>query len=156
MFVETVTTIDAPVEQVFNFLTDTDFQPQFDRSLLEVSREPAGPMRQGTTITEVRTMMGQKIETHYEVAEYEPYRRFVGKSIDGNVSGVGTRLFEAVNGGTQITWRFDMQPQGILALASPLFGRVLRRSMERDLALAKSLLESGAWRNVGSSADNNA
>jgi len=140
MKVETRIQINRPLEDVFTFLSDTEHQHKFDRSLVQVEREPAGPMRQGTTITEIRKVMGRAMTSRYQVVEYEPNSRYVGRSLVG--SDTGTRLFQANKDGTHVTYRLEFEQLGFAAMIAPLFGRFLKRELDQDMAQAKRLLES--------------
>jgi len=140
MKAETRLQINRPLEEVFTFLTDTGYQHLYDRSLVSVSRDPDGPMRQGTEITEIRKVMGRAMTSQYQVAEYEPCSRYVGRSLAG--SDTGTRLFQANNEGTHVTYCLEFEQHGFAALTAPPFGRFLKRELDQDMALAKRLLES--------------
>jgi hypothetical protein len=128
---------------VFTFLTDTDYQHLYDRSLLQVERKPNGPMRQGSKITETRKVMGREIATCFQVTEYEPFTRYIGRSLSGTESG--TRLFQANEKGTRVTYRLECGQMGLAAFFAPIFGRFLKRALDQDMAQAKNLLEVGKF-----------
>lgn len=142
MKVETRIQINRPLEKVFTFLTDTDYQHLYDRSLIRVRREPVGPMRQGTIINESRKVMGKSMTTSYKVIEYEPCSRYIGRS--PTRLNKGTRLFQANKEGTHVTYRLEFEQQGLTAILAPLFRRILKRELDQDMTQAKRLLESDA------------
>ncbi len=142
--VEVSVVINRPVEEVFVYLTDTKYQPQLDSRLVEVRRMPEGPMGIGTRVTEVHNFLGRKMESASEVVEYEPNARYALKGVAGPFSGIGYRIFQPLAAGTHVTWRFELQPSGLLALAGPLVTRLLKRSLDTELGAAKALIENGA------------
>ena len=64
--------INCPVGKVFAYLADISRRTEWQSELLEVHQTSSGPMGIGTTLREVRRLMGQKMETAFTVTEYEP------------------------------------------------------------------------------------
>jgi uncharacterized membrane protein len=136
-------TIQRPIEDVFAFMSDTANLPLWQTDVLEARHTPEGPVQVGTQLRLVRVMMGRTIEASVAISEYEPPTRYAYQSTAGySVTGVNT--CEATREGTKVTTRFDLQTAGVFSLADPLVGRTIKRSVERDLANLKDLLESRA------------
>lgn len=73
-------TIIQPVEQVFAFVRDTRNTTRWHPSLTEARATLEGPAQVGTQITEVRTFIGRKMVSTFEIVEMEPNKRIVMKS----------------------------------------------------------------------------
>ncbi len=69
---ETSLVINRPVEKVFAFVNDSENAPQWRSSVLESRQTSEGPTCVGTTLTEVIRFLGRRIESTFEVTEYEP------------------------------------------------------------------------------------
>jgi hypothetical protein len=75
------------------------------------------------------------------VTEDEPNRRQAVKTISGSLRWGGGRTFEAIPGGTGITFSGGGRAGGFFGLAEPLLLRAAQRSLRTDLASLKRLLE---------------
>ena len=76
--------INRPVEEVYDFVTDVEKASQWRSGVVEskkISDEPAV----GATASEVMQFLGRRMETTYEITEYEPNRKFGFKVISGPV-----------------------------------------------------------------------
>lgn len=104
---------------------------------------PEGPLQIGTQIMEVRRIMGRQVKSYYEVVEYEPYSRYVGKMLNGTMARTGTCSFTSTPEGTGVNWTLKFVQEGFTVFLVPIFGRVLKMTLDKDLAKANSLLESG-------------
>jgi uncharacterized membrane protein len=135
--------IQRPIEDVFAFMSETKNLPLWQTDVLEARHSPEGPVQVGTQVTLVRVMMGRTIEATTAISEYAPPTRYAFKSTSGpEITGVNS--CEATAEGTKFTTTFDLQTGGVFSLADPLVGRTIQRSVERDLATLKELLESQA------------
>jgi uncharacterized protein YndB with AHSA1/START domain len=66
------TVVDAPVEEVFQYLANPENQLQWQTNLREVQSSGTG---EGSTITEVRTAMGHRIEYNLRVTQFQENAR---------------------------------------------------------------------------------
>src|SRR5690348_6209143 len=88
-------------DDVFDYLTDVEKLPRWQKSLLEARAD--GPFQQGTRILEKRSLFGREAETELEVTAFEPPKRLTLKTTRGPVelevdhqlepNDAGTRLF---------------------------------------------------------------
>ncbi len=82
-------------------------------------------------------------ETVYRVTTLE-HERIDWEFIDGPFCGYGGYRIEPFGEGTRFTLVADIQPSGLMKLLGPLFGRMVRRRNDKDVATLKRLLESSA------------
>jgi uncharacterized protein YndB with AHSA1/START domain len=141
MNVELSTIINRPVAEVFAYVTDHKRQAEWDSAVKEVRQTPEGEIRIGTTLTDVRTFMGRKIESISEVIEWEPNKKFTRRG-EKPFPLTGYLTFEPVSEGTNFTWRFEGQPSGFFALADGLITNAFKKALESNLSSLKANLEN--------------
>jgi hypothetical protein len=81
----------------------------------------------------VGELLGRRIETVYEVTEYEPKRIAAWKAMSGPLQLKFRRTFERVEGGTRFAVRYEGEARGFLKLAWPLITRYAKRLHEGDM-----------------------
>ncbi len=137
--------IDRSIEEVFAFVTDPNKDPLWHASTLEAEQTSEGPVGVGTTYRIVLKFLGRRIETTYEIIEYEPPHKHCVRITSGPIPAVGCLLLEPTDGGsTRLTQTLDRGELGFFfRLAEPLVRRAINRQSEADLATLKDLLEAG-------------
>jgi Polyketide cyclase / dehydrase and lipid transport len=112
------------------------FQPLVTRSEL-VSDEPVGPGSRFVTVNR-----GQEYDA--TITTYEPPER-LGFEVTGKQMEItATFTFAAVDGGTELTGRFDFRPKGVMKLIFPLVRPMIRRDLPKQSAGFKTLCEGTA------------
>ena len=86
--------------------------------------------------------MGRRIESTYEITQYEPSSKFGFKVISGPVPIAGSYSFESVEGGTKVNFTAEGDAGGFFKLAEPILARMVRRQVETDFGNLKDLLEA--------------
>jgi uncharacterized membrane protein len=136
-------TINQPVELVFTYLTDSRNITKWQPALLEARADPEGPAQVGTRVTDVRTFLGRKMESVYEITAVEPNKRMSLKSVSGPFPYQGDFLFEPEGtAATKLTFIADFEPKGFFKLAEGMLAGTLKKEVEAQLAAAKQVLES--------------
>ncbi len=135
--------IERPVDVVLDFITDISSFTQWTGSAVEAVQTSEGPVGVGTTCRIVNRSMGKTMEHEFEVTEYDPGRRYAVSSTSGPFPMTMTYTVEQVNQATRLRVVTEADPGGILALAGPLMGRMVRKQFESDHRNLKRLLESG-------------
>ena len=99
----------------------------------------------GTTFRSVERFLGKRMETEWEIIEYEPNRQVVSKGISRPFPIEGRWTYEAVEGGTRVNFVGEAQPSGFFGkLAEPILSRLAQRQYEADYTNLKDLMEAGA------------
>lgn len=142
--VERSIVIDRPVDEVWEFVHDPAKDPLWQTMLVESEQIADGPMGVGTKVREVRHFLGLRVETAWEVTEYEPNRRSGIESISGPVPFRGGYVLEPVDGATKLTAAGALDGHGFFKLAEPIFARMTARELEANLGHLKDLLEESA------------
>ncbi len=133
--------INAPVEKVFAFVADFRNNPKWQNGLIESTQTPDGPTQVGTKVKDVRTFLGQKLDSTYEVIEFAPNRKLVFKSTSGPLQFTFTQTFEADSGGTKLGAHVEMEASGFFKLAEGVLANTLKKEFESQAEKLKSLLE---------------
>lgn len=111
-------------EQVSAYVTDpvkvVELSP--DVQVFELS----GPLAVGTTVREVRRVLGRRMELTWTVRDYEPARRIVFDWNGRNVHVTGAVTFEPVESGTRISTHNELSARGAFRLLLPAIERAIR------------------------------
>ena len=146
MHVERSTTIDRPIEEVFEYVSTPENDPTWVSASLRHERTTPGPMRVGTATEEDVKFLGRTATYTWEVTEYEPPNIVTYRATSGLLPGAVVRLrLEPVEGGTRLTHAVDIEPQGAYYKAmAPLMPWATGRLIERLDRKLKELLEGKA------------
>jgi carbon monoxide dehydrogenase subunit G len=139
---ETSVLINRPVEDIEAFLNDLQNQSQWVSGHIEARSRTEGPLRLGYKYTDVRQMLGQRLEATVELTEYVPKQRRSFKTTDSPISAEATFIFEPVEGGTRVSYTFEGEARGVFKLADPILARMIQRQVETDFSNLKDLLEA--------------
>jgi uncharacterized membrane protein len=136
--------INRPVEEVFAWVSDLESDPQWITAVSEKKKTSAGPVGVGTTFRDTGAFLGRQIENTYEITEYESNAKFGFKTVSGSIPVEMTFTFEPVAGGTRVTQAGEGEVAGLFKLAEPIFARIMKRTLDTDLANLKDLMEAQA------------
>ena len=141
--IESSTVINRPVDEVFEFLANSENSPQWQSGTQEVRKTSEGPIGVGTTYTSVNRILGRQIESTIEYTAYEPNKRVAIKATSGPIPFQSETTFEAAaEGRTKVTNSGEGNPGGFFKLAEPIVGRMFQRQVNTDAANLKDLLEA--------------
>ena len=138
--------IHAPVDRVFDVMSDFASAPARISAISRVEMLTDGPTRVGTRFRETRVMFGKEATETMEVLEFEPNRSY---TLGAHSCGCEYRcnlMFRPVGPGTEVTMHFKARPTSFMAkLISPLtmlMMGTLKKSVAQDLEDAKKFAES--------------
>jgi carbon monoxide dehydrogenase subunit G len=134
--------IDRPIDEVWEFVHDTTKDALWQTTLAESEKLTGGAMRVGTKVREVRRFLGLRIETAWEVTEYEPNAKSAIRAVSGPIPFTGGYRLEPSDAGTKFTVSGELDAHGFFKLAEPVFARITRRELEANLGHLKDLLEA--------------
>jgi uncharacterized protein YndB with AHSA1/START domain len=145
---DTTTTVNRPVEEVFNLISDIPNYSQWvtpnSPFFIESKVSPAGPVGLGTKY-EDKLHFGKNIG---QVIEYQPYEKLVLEQKWYPETHIWkTRieyLFEPVNGSTSLTRRFEMTPIEGFQPMSASATEMIREESIRTCKAVKVTLEGGS------------
>ena len=138
------TAIKRPVEDVFSVLSDPANDPTWSSAVVEAEQTSPGPIGVGTTARFVSKLLGRRIETDWEITEFEPNHRFVALSKSRPFPLQVSMNFESAEGGTRVSVTYEAEPGGFLKLTVPLFVIMGKRQLQSALDNLKGLMEAKA------------
>lgn len=141
MHVKNSITINRPVEEVFDFVTNYQNNSKWQTGVIVAEFTSPGPVSVGSTFRYDADFMGRKMETTGEITAYDPPQIFGWKSTSGPFPMSGSTSFESVEGGTLITDSIGGEPGGFFKIAAPLLAKQLQDQSAKDLEKLKKLLE---------------
>lgn len=148
--VEESVVIARSPQEVFEFLAKFENLSVYDAFVSVSGQVGDGPPALGTRGRGTTRFMGQQSDWTVEYTEFEPPRRMVSRSVEGDRDITATFTLEPVNGGTRVTERLETGAMGGLLgrLPDPLVNRLLSRSLRRNLkTLSRVLAEHPrTWR----------
>lgn len=133
--------IEAPVKQVFEYVTDPIHLPEIWPSLVEVKDVKPLP-KGGHSWHWTYKMAGLRFEGDSETIEFEPEKHLVSKTT-GQLPAKFDYTFEAENGRTRVEVKTEYEiPEGVLAkFTKPFILKLNEREADIFLANLKDRLE---------------
>jgi uncharacterized membrane protein len=110
-------TVHAPVDQVFEYISDPTNLPEIWPSLVEVKDVQNKPGYVGSTYRWVYKMAGMRFEGQTECIECTPGERIVMQD-QGGINAQRTTTFQTTNGETEVTTLAEY------TIPVPLLGRL--------------------------------
>lgn len=134
--------INAPIERVWETLTDVEGQPRWMRDLKAVRLLTPAPIGIGTTAEGEVRIFGMQTVDPITVTSFEPPRRFAIRH-EGRFSGEGVIELEPGSGGrtTIVRWDETLVPPQLPHLSSAALRPILERVFAADLERLRTLVE---------------
>ena len=142
MDVTVSTEIHRPPEEVARFAMNPENEPAWIGGVKSARVLSPLPVGVGTQVERVAAFLGKRFSYVLEALEFEPGRKVVMNSVRGPFPMRVTYSFDPSGDGTRVTNRVQGETGGFYRLAGPLMERAVKRSLTRDLATLKRLLES--------------
>lgn len=134
--------IYRPVQQVFDFISTTENDFQWQYGTLESARVSPGAVGVGGFFRSIGHVMGRRLLGTFEVTEYEANKRYGFKSLSGPLTSRTLYTFETANGSTQIKLSTQVSTRDAPELRENIFEKQLKKQLKENLLLLKDLLES--------------
>jgi uncharacterized membrane protein len=134
--------IYRPIRQVFNFMStpENDFQWQY--GVLASTRLSEGITNIGTLFRSISHLMGQRIESTFEVTEFEPNKKYGFKSLSGPLHSQTSYAFEIADDSTKITISTQANMINFFQVGEGILEKKMKKQLKADLAMLKKLLEA--------------
>lgn len=138
----TSTLIYRPIRQVFNFISEPENDFQWQYGTLASTKLSEGLSEIGTLFRSISHLMGHRIESTFEVTEYEPGRKYGFKSTSGPLNSQTSYTFEIVNGSTKITVSTQANVVNFFQVGESILEKKMKKQLKENLAMLKELLEA--------------
>jgi uncharacterized protein YndB with AHSA1/START domain len=76
-------TINLPIEEVFDFVTDARNEPLYNPRIVRAEKTTCGPIGHGTRFVLVGMAVGRPTAVEYEITAYERPKRMTSRTIRG-------------------------------------------------------------------------
>lgn len=139
--VETSVVINRPPEEVFAYISNFENNPRWQGGMKEARFTSQGPLGVGSTYAQIATFLGRRVESSFEVIDYQSNRLVKATSTSGSFPITFTRIVEPVDDGTQVSAIVEGDATGFFKLAQSLLARMVQRSVDADYASLKEILE---------------
>lgn len=141
MRIESSVVINAPADQIFDFIADVQRQPEWIGAVTGVSNISNTPVGEGTTFEISLALMGKTARASQQVTRFEPNRAFTQATTSGPIpTEISITLVESGDSTTvhNVT-EADISSLG--RLAGPIAARTIRRQLETDLQTLRGIME---------------
>lgn len=136
------TLILRPVWEVFGFITTPENNSQWQYGSLISEKTSLGDMKVGTVFSSFGHFMGRRIQSDFEVTEFEANKSYSFETISGPIQLQTSYSFESVENGTNLIVSSMINPGGFFKLIDPIVARVAKKQFDENLSRLKELLES--------------
>ena len=131
-----------PVWEVFDFIADPENNPQWQYGSLGSVQLSSGDMQVGTLFSSIGHFMGRRIQSNFEVTEFETNKSYGFETISGPIQLQTSYNFEVVDRGTNVIVSSLINPGGFFKLIDPIVARTARKQFKENLIMLKKLLET--------------
>jgi hypothetical protein len=131
-----------PIQQVFDFISTTENDFQWQYGTLESARVSPGAIGVGAFFRSIGHVMGRRLLGTFEITDYEANKRYGFKSLSGPLASRTLYTFEAAHGSTRINISTQVSTSDSPEFRERIFEKQLRKQLKEDLLLLKGLLES--------------
>jgi len=136
------TMIYRPIKQVFNFMSAPENDFQWQCEILASARLSEGVSVIGTLFRSISHLMGQRVESTFEVTDYEPNRKYGFKSLSGPLQSQTSYTFEIAAGSTKITVSTQANVVNFFQVADGLLEKKMKKQLKENLVMLKNILEA--------------
>jgi hypothetical protein len=143
MHVISSTLIYRPIKRVFDFISmpENDFQWQY--GTLASTRLSEGIIGLGACFQSVGHFMEIRMQSTFEVTEYEPNQKYGFKSTSGPLQSFTTYTLEILKGSTKVTVSLQASAINLIGLNENVLEKKMKRQLKENLAMLKNILETG-------------
>jgi len=139
--VESSVVINRPVNEVFAFTNDPNNNAKWQEGVVESRITKQTDDMVGSIVTDVRKLLGRKMESELEVIAFEPNQKTKLKIIKGPVEMEVTQLYEAVDGGTKVSVTMEGEPGGFFKLMGNALEKQFQEQNDRNFQKLKEIME---------------
>jgi uncharacterized protein YndB with AHSA1/START domain len=136
------TMIYRPVKQVFDFVSapENDFQWQY--GTLASARISDDVHEVGNSFRSIGHLMGRRVQSTFEVTEYEPNKKYGFKSLSGPLHSQTDYTFEMADGSTRINVSTQANVVNFFQVDEGILEKKMKKQLKENLAMLKDLLEA--------------
>ncbi len=134
--------IYRPIQKVFEFLSTTENDFQWQYGTLESARISSDAVGVGVFFRSIGHVMGRRLLATFEITEYEANKRYGFKSLSGPLSSRTLYTLDAANGCTRVNVSTQVSAVDAVGIHEKIFAKQLKKQLKENLGLLKGILES--------------
>jgi hypothetical protein len=133
--------VDAPIQKVFGVVLDARNEPAYNPAMAHVELLTPEPIATGARF---RAEMGRaRLPMEVEFTEVAAPHRIATRTSSSLMETDGTLTFAETDGGTTMSWDWQVRAKGSMRVLGPLFGFMGGRMERRIWSGMKRYVESG-------------
>src|SRR5687768_11297731 len=136
------TMIYRPIQQVFDFVSSPENDFQWQYGTLTAAGLSEGVSKIGSFFRSIGHLLGHRVQSTFEVTEYEPNRKYGFKSLSGPLHSQTSYTFEVASGSTKISISTQAHAVDFFQMNERLLEKKLKRELKENLTLLKDVLEA--------------
>jgi uncharacterized protein YndB with AHSA1/START domain len=141
---ETSVTIERPVEEVFDYVSDPTTYPRWNSAVQSVQETSAGADGIGATYSMERELPSGAAHNELEVVEVNRPSLFVIRTTSGPTPFLYRYLLTDEEGATLLQLAAEVELGGLAGALGPLASRAVKRGVDSNFADLKRTLESSS------------
>jgi hypothetical protein len=134
--------IYRPVKEIFEFISATENDFQWQYGTLASGQITEGAARVGAFFRSIGHFMGRRMESTFEVTEFEPARKYGFKSLSGPMQSRTLYTFEVTDGATKINVSMQATAVNLLQAPEGILKKQMKKQLRENLDMLKSILEA--------------
>jgi uncharacterized membrane protein len=138
---EMSTMIYKPIQQVFDYISTPENDVQWQYGTLATVKLHKDVDKIGTFFRSIGHLMGHRVQSTFEVIQYEPHSEYGFKSLSGPLHLQTSYTFKTADGGTRITISTRTHVVNFFQMDERLLGSKIKKQLKENLTVLKSLLE---------------
>ena len=137
------THIYQPIKRVFEFISNPENDFQWQYGTLASIRTSDIISALGACFQTTGNFMGHRIQSTFEVTEYESNKKYGFKSLSGPLQSFTTYTFALASGYTQVNLVTQANVVNFVELNENVLEKKLKKQFKENLAMLKNVLEVG-------------
>lgn len=135
--------IYQPIKRVFEFISNPENDFQWQYGTLSSTRTSEIISALGACFQTTGNFMGHRIQSTFQVTEFESNKTYGFKSLSGPLQSFTTYTFTLASGYTQINLVTQANVVNFVELNENILEKKLKKQLKENLAMLKSILEVG-------------
>jgi len=137
------THIYQPIKRVFEFISNPENDFQWQYGTLASIRTSDIISALGACFQTTGNFMGHRIQSTFEVTEYDLNKKYGFKSLSGLLQSFTTYTFALASGYTQVNLVTQANVVNFVELNENVLEKKLKKQFKENLAMLKNILEVG-------------
>jgi hypothetical protein len=136
------TTIYRPIKQVFDFISTSENDFQWQYGTLASGQVSEGTAKLGTFFRSIGHLMGRRMHSTFEITDYEVNAKYGFRSLSGPLHSRTVYTFEWASGSTRINVCTQASASDPVQVPESALEKHMKKQLRENLAMLKTILET--------------